>query len=104
MVLMMERQTANLKTASICQEMIIEKNKNKAEICFLDDGPGVRSDQLDYLFESFYRADESRTRPENGSGLGLAVVKNIIVGHGGTVTAYLDDGLGIRMILPIEEE
>ena len=89
-------------SSNVC--ITVSKVQNKAEICFLDDGPGVRSDQLDYLFESFYRADESRTRPENGSGLGLAVVKNIIVGHGGTVTAYLDDGLGIRMILPIEEE
>lgn len=75
----------------------------KAEIRYSDNGPGVRTEQLDRIFDSFYRGDESRTRPENGSGLGLAVVKSIIVKHGGSVSAYIENGLGILIVLPLAE-
>ena len=73
----------------------------KAEIRYLDDGPGVSDDQLERIFESFYRVDESRTQPGQGSGLGLAIVKRIVEGHGGTVRAYNDGGLGIAIDLPL---
>lgn len=91
----------------------------EAEIHFTDDGPGVSQKHLKHLFDSFYRADESRTNPEKGSGLGLAVVKSIIEGENGRVYAVSgkkqDDqehgdyetenrGLGIVMILPLSKE
>ena len=72
-----------------------------ALIRYVDDGPGVGEHALPRLFDSFYRADESRTKPENGSGLGLAIVKEIIEGHGGSVSAFVDGGLGIQMKLPL---
>lgn len=76
-------------------------SSDTVEIRFSDDGPGVGEEQLAYIFDSFYRGDKSRTKPENGSGLGLAVVKSIVEGHGGSVKAYNDNGLGIVITLPI---
>ena len=80
------------------------EKKTELVLNFSDDGPGVRKDQLDRIFDSFYRGDEARANPGNGSGLGLAVVKRIIEGHGGSVAAYTDGGLGIRITLPAAEE
>ncbi len=77
-------------------------NKEEIQIEFLDNNDGVKEEQLPHLFKSFYRGNQSRTKPENGSGLGLAVVKSIINQHGGRVEAFLDKGLGIRIYLPCE--
>jgi two-component system sensor histidine kinase MprB len=51
----------------------------------LDEGPGVRDEDLERIFDRFYRSDEARTAP--GSGLGLAIVKQIVDGHDGTLHA-----------------
>lgn len=53
------------------------------EFIFSDDGPGVPEESLDRIFESFYRVDGSRSNSGEGSGIGLAVVKEIIAGHRG---------------------
>ncbi|WP_125143386.1 ATP-binding protein [Clostridium transplantifaecale] len=46
-------------------------------------GPGVPDDSLERIFESFYRVDNARSHAGEGSGIGLAVVREIIIGHGG---------------------
>lgn len=78
-----------------------ESCEDTAVISFSDNGVGVPEEQLKMIFESFFRGDDSRTRPESGSGLGLAVVRHIITAHSGTVSAISDDGLEIRIILPL---
>ncbi len=67
-----------------------------------DNGQGISSEALPYVFERFYRADPSRTGGEE-SGLGLAIAKSIIEAHGGTINAESEAGSGtrIRIILPI---
>ncbi len=50
-----------------------------------DEGPGIAEADLPFVFDRFYRAEESRTMP--GSGLGLAIVRQAAERHGGTVTA-----------------
>ena len=74
-----------------------------AEICFKDDGPGVRNEELESIFRSFYRGDRARNRPERGSGIGLSVVKQIIKGHGGNVRAENYDGLAVIVELPLKQ-
>lgn len=76
---------------------------DSVQVRYCDDGPGVQEKYLERLFDSFFRTDESRTDPGSGSGLGLAVVKRVVEGHGGTVRAYLDGGLGMLITLPIYE-
>ncbi len=85
-------------------ELSAASRAGKLEIRFGDDGPGVDPCHLDHLFESFYRVDESRTNPERGSGLGLAVVKRIIEGHGGSIYAVSESGLCIVMSIPLKKE
>ena len=74
------------------------------ELVFNDDGPGVPEESLEQLFDSFYRVDDARTQSEKGSGIGLAVVKEIILGHGGDVRAENREGLAILIHLPIAGE
>lgn len=71
------------------------------EIVFGDDGPGVPKESLERIFDSFYRVDDSRKEAGKGSGIGLAVVKEIILGHGGSVTAQNREGLTILIQLPL---
>lgn len=52
---------------------------------YYDTGRGVANEHLDRLFERFYRVGEGRTREDGGSGLGLSIVRNAIVFHGGEV-------------------
>lgn len=74
------------------------------EFVYLDDGPGVPDDSLNKLFDSFYRVDTSRNRAEKGSGIGLAVVREIVIGHGGFVYAQNRGGLAIIIRLPVGKE
>ena len=78
----------------------VKRGSGEVKICYADDGPGVEPEHIDHIFESFYRADESRTSPEKGNGIGLAVVKQIIEGQGGQIHASSENGLRIEMTLP----
>lgn len=68
-----------------------------------DDGPGVPSEEIERLFEPFYRGEPSRSRETGGAGLGLAVVRSIARGHGGDVTLHnrAGGGLTARVSLPL---
>lgn len=56
-----------------------------AVIEIADDGPGIPADQLEKVFQPFYRLDASRSRDTGGVGLGLSTARTIIRGHGGDV-------------------
>ncbi|TKV61643.1 HAMP domain-containing histidine kinase [Nakamurella flava] len=67
-----------------------------------DNGPGVADEDLDRLFDRFYRADPSRSREKGGTGLGLSIVAAIARNHGGRVLAGHSPGGGltITVVLP----
>lgn len=67
-----------------------------------DHGPGVPEVSLDALFRPFYRLDDSRERKTGGVGLGLAITKQAVILHGGTVQAanVQDGGLAVTITLP----
>jgi signal transduction histidine kinase len=50
-----------------------------------DDGPGVKAQDRERIFEPFSRVDASRSRESGGTGLGLAIVQRILEAHGGSV-------------------
>jgi two-component system phosphate regulon sensor histidine kinase PhoR len=60
-----------------------------------DDGRGVEEDELDRLFERFYRSD--RARASRGTGLGLAIVKHVVASAGGEVHASGGPGRGLQV-------
>lgn len=67
-----------------------------------DDGPGMRQEDADRVFERFYRADVSRTRASGGAGLGLSIVDSLVRAHGGRVSVTTAQGRGccFRVLLP----
>ena len=59
-----------------------------------DNGPGVNPDELEQLFEPFYRADRARQLGVAGRGLGLTIAKAIVEQHGGQIWATSTPGQG----------
>ena len=69
-----------------------------------DQGPGLSEQDLEHLFERFYRGDPSRVRSQrSGSGLGLSIVQQIAVTHGGRIQAsnHPQGGAQMDLILPL---
>jgi two-component system sensor histidine kinase BaeS len=70
---------------------------------FQDTTPGVPDHMLPHLFDRFYRAENSRSRSTGGAGLGLAISRNIVEAHQGTIAATSSPlgGLCITLLLPL---
>lgn len=64
-----------------------------------DEGQGIPAKDLPFIFERFYRADPSRNRKTGGIGIGLAIVKELVTAHGGTIHVTSDEGKGTHFIL-----
>lgn len=92
------------ETSRVLISMKLTLDGKWAEIVFQDDGPGVPEESLGKIFDSFYRVDDSRNKTEKGSGIGLAVVREIILGHGGQVWAENRGGLAVIIHLPLYTE
>ena len=78
------------------------ETNSQVELAIQDSGPGLKAEDLERIFERFYRADPSRQREDGGSGLGLAIAKSIVQAHGGQLSAESKPGSGlrIRVLLP----
>jgi two-component system, OmpR family, sensor kinase len=70
----------------------VRREGDRAVIEVEDSGPGLTPEELDRIFERFYRADASRSRASGGVGLGLSIVAAVARAHGGRVSAGSDDG------------
>jgi len=76
------------------------------EILVKDQGLGIAEENLDRIFERFYRVDPARSRATGGTGLGLSIVKHVITNHGGEVKVWSSVGVGstFAIRLPIAKE
>ena len=71
----------------------------------VDSGIGIPLDDLQHIFERFYRTDRARSRSEGGTGLGLAIARQLAEAHNGSLTVgnHPQGGAVFTLILPIEE-
>jgi two-component system phosphate regulon sensor histidine kinase PhoR len=72
-------------------------------ISVADNGPGIPQRDLKHVFDKFYRASDPLSRTIEGTGLGLAMVKHIAIGHGGRVSVVSELGRGatFNVVLPV---
>lgn len=77
-------------------------DEKKVKIAVRDNGEGIKPEHLPRIFERFYRVDQSRSREQGGSGLGLSIVKHIMEAHHETVVAQSVFGEGSTFIFTLE--
>ena len=80
-----------------------ERESDGVAVSVTDQGPGLTAEQLERVFERFYRADPSRSRALGGSGIGLAIARALAEAMGGRVEAISDGegrGATFRVVLP----
>lgn len=77
-------------------------NDNTVTLFVRDEGAGIPPDQIDHIFERFYRIDDKLTRKTQGTGLGLYLVKAIIEAHNGeiSVKSHLGHGSTFYFTIP----
>lgn len=85
-----------------CINVDVEDNKDFVAISVKDNGIGINESDLPFIFERFYRTDKSRNRTTGGAGIGLAIVKAIVLAHGGEVSVESKESVGstFKVVLP----
>jgi len=79
----------------------VHDGRDRLEIRIADEGPGLPEDQLEQVFEPFYRLEASRSRDTGGAGLGLPLARNIARAHGGDLVLRNRPGGGLEAILTL---
>lgn len=83
------------------QARILVRDGAQLEISVCDDGPGIPPDELEKVFEPFYRVESSRNRDTGGTGLGLSIARDLAQAHGGSLVLRnrTEGGLEARLTL-----
>jgi signal transduction histidine kinase len=81
---------------------ILVRDGAQLEISVCDEGPGIPPEELETVFEPFYRLESSRSRDTGGTGLGLSIARDVAQAHGGSLVLLNrpEGGLEARLTLP----
>ncbi|SDZ74496.1 His Kinase A (phospho-acceptor) domain-containing protein [Desulfuromusa kysingii] len=79
-----------------CIDFQVKIEGNRLKVTVADSGEGVREEDLQRLFDPFFRGDRSRSRQTGGSGLGLTLCKRIVEAHSGKISAQLNPNVGMN--------
>ncbi len=84
-------------------ELVVRRSEEKALVLVIDHGPGVPEDERERVFDRFARPDTGRDRAHGGAGLGLAIVREVVLSHGGDVQIHQTPGGGatVQIALPL---
>ena len=82
---------------------VMQNQQRKVLITIEDHGIGMKPEHLNHIYDRFYRVDQSGVVP--GTGLGMAIVREIITHHGGTIEieSKLGAGTKVMLYLPVDE-
>ncbi|MCK1997894.1 cell wall metabolism sensor histidine kinase WalK [Psychrobacillus psychrodurans] len=72
------------------------------KVMISDDGMGIPSENVDRVFDRFYRVDRARARSMGGTGLGLAIAREMIEAHGGRIWAESEEGQGTTIFFTLD--
>ncbi|MCY7395791.1 MAG: two-component sensor histidine kinase [Nocardioides sp.] len=78
--------------------------EGSVEISVVDQGIGIPENEVDRIFERFYRVDPARHRSTGGTGLGLSIVKHVAATHGGDVRVWSVEGQGSTFTLTLPQQ
>jgi len=81
--------------------LTLAEHDGHAVLTVADDGPGVPADQRERVFERFARVDDARSADAGGAGLGLAITREVVERHGGTVRIDADAATGARFVVTL---
>lgn len=84
-------------------KIAVERDRKNVNIEISDTGIGIPVEQQALIFERFYRADPSRSRKQQGNGIGLSIAKWIVDAHGGTIRVQSEEGKGSRFIVTLPQ-
>ncbi|MBS4036323.1 MAG: response regulator [Ignavibacterium sp.] len=98
--------TPSGETVSVQVKTIISDEKDFAEVIISDTGIGIPEHKLKNIFDRFYQVDDSSQRNYGGSGIGLALVKELVDLHKWNITVESDKGKGstFKLIIPLTED
>ena len=87
-------------------DVLMERNGDKIDISVSDTGIGIPQEDLDRIFDRFYRVDKARSREYGGTGLGLAITREIVEYHKGKirVDSTLSVGTTVHISLSIAQD
>lgn len=81
--------------------LVVEDIDQSVRVVVEDSGRGIPPDEVAHVWDRFYRVDGSRNRASGGMGLGLAIVRQLVLGMGGSVAVSSTEGVGSRFIVDL---
>lgn len=101
MLINLAKNSAAYSKGTECGIKLVDEDKKFYKFVFFDNGIGVGEEHIPHLFERFYRVDSGRARKNGGTGLGLPIVQNTILAHGGTIEIRNGEKCGLEFIFTL---